>query len=311
MNAASHDHVKAQIDDVWLAADAQIAAMEKTKAITVEDYDIIWATAERTANNIIQKTLEQDLYTQEHYKKLADEAEAAYRFAYTHASSYIDSEIQMLRQKWQEAERASGHWVQTASEDLAKATASTHVVTAATSAQTAAIEAQTDKVHTLSGEYITMAEAAKRASQAFSFTYDLSTDQGIQKYRELNPAASITWSNQQIEDFIKHGGNLQQLIAQHVINPYAGYTNMPSFDVGGPILHDGPILAHAGEYVVPKGGALVGSGAAMTLNVQPGAIVQQYPIVNDPRAIDQLADLVFDGVMRRLGGTGTRLPSGA
>ena len=67
-------------------------------------------------------------------------------------------------------------------------------------------------------------EAAAAANRALggSFTYDLSNDQGIAQYRKMNPAANISWSNTQIEDYIKKGGSLQGLINTGVINPYAG-----------------------------------------------------------------------------------------
>jgi hypothetical protein len=46
---------------------------------------------------------------------------------------------------------------------------------------------------------------------------------------------------------------------------------IPSYDVGGPVTKDGPIYAHAGEYVVPKGGRT--GGTAVT--IAAGAIVIQ------------------------------------
>jgi hypothetical protein len=39
--------------------------------------------------------------------------------------------------------------------------------------------------------------------------------------------------------------------------------SIPHFGVGGPVMQDGPIYAHAGEYVVPKGGG----GGGITVNV--------------------------------------------
>ena len=110
VNAASHDTTKAQIDNVWLAADAQIAAMEKAKTITVEGYAIIWQTAQQTADNIIAKTLEEDGHSKAHYEKLADEARIAYDFAIQYSDQYTDREIANRRRLKAEAEENARSW---------------------------------------------------------------------------------------------------------------------------------------------------------------------------------------------------------
>src|SRR5258708_3725650 len=142
-----------------------------------------------------------------------------------------------------------------------------------------------------------MAEQAKRANQVFSFTYDLSTAAGIQKYRELNPAASIGWSDTQIEAFAQKGGTLQQLIQQGVINPYAGYGGgMPSHEEGGPTVA-GPAMLHAGEYVVPKDGTLVRGGS-------DGVLENNLSITLDGRVLAQSVTTrqLNDLRLRRRGG---------
>lgn len=85
---------------------------------------------------------------------------------------------------------------------------------------------------------------------------------------------------------------------------------MPSFDVGGPILKDGPIYAHRGEYVVPVGGALM-SGSGGNVTIAPGAVTMQiqYPIMNDRAAIQQLTDLVGTGLINRLKALGLKFQS--
>lgn len=116
------------------------------------------------------------------------------------------------------------------------------------------------KVKALSGEFETLAEAKKRFEQGSSFTYDLSTKEGIAQYRKMNPAAMISWSDDQIMAYIKKGGNLQGLIGTGVINPYAGM-GIPGHIDGGPT-REGLAYLHDGEFVVPKGGALVQGGSS-------------------------------------------------
>jgi hypothetical protein len=58
-------------------------------------------------------------------------------------------------------------------------------------------------------------------------------------------------------------GLLQRQAATRIAN------GLPQYDKGGPVTKDGPIYAHAGEYVVPKGGS---SGGTMVM-IGAGAIV--------------------------------------
>lgn len=60
-------------------------------------------------------------------------------------------------------------------------------------------------------------------------------------------------------------GLLQRQAATRIAN------GLPQFDKGGPVTKDGPIYAHAGEYVVPKGG----SGGGTMVMIGAGAIVIQ------------------------------------
>lgn len=98
LEGASHDTLSAQINDAYLSAQARIDAMMKAKTYSVEAEQIIWKTAEQTANNIIQKQLESDVHSREHYQLLADEAKNAFEFAQAHAESYTAKWINHLGQ---------------------------------------------------------------------------------------------------------------------------------------------------------------------------------------------------------------------
>ena len=87
---------------------------------------------------------------------------------------------------------------------------------------------------------------------------------------------------------------------------------MRHFATGGPVTEDGPIFAHAGEYVVPKGGALVGGGGSVSVTIAAGAIQQQFPIMNDARAVQELVSLLGDELTRKMmTSLGLRVPFGA
>lgn len=57
--------------------------------------------------------------------------------------------------------------------------------------------------------------------------------------------------------------------------------------------------------IVPNGG-----GGGVTVVIAAGAVVLNYPVMNDPRAAAELANVVGDAVMYKLKGAGLRVPSG-
>lgn len=106
------------------------------------------------------------------------------------------------------------------------------------------------QVKLLDGQMVSLAEAQRRFEQGSSFTYDLSSKEGLDQYRKMNPAAEISWSDSQIMEYIKKGGTLQSLISTGVINPYA---HMSRFDGGG--MGDfgtgTPVMLHGKEIITP------------------------------------------------------------
>lgn len=67
------------------------------------------------------------------------------------------------------------------------------------------------------------------------------------------------------------------------IPPSSASAAMLHYDRGGPVLRDGPIYAHAGEFVVPRGGGGGGGPIAITIDAR-GATFE------DDLALDRLAD---------------------
>jgi hypothetical protein len=79
---------------------------------------------------------------------------------------------------------------------------------------------------------------------------------------------------------------------------YEQFYGIPSMGLGGPINSDGPIYAHAGEMVVPKGGMLVSEGGGTVLNIY----------VTQPLGTP---DAIGKAIMANLRMQGVRLPVGA
>lgn len=110
VNAASHDAVTAQIADAYAAAEGRIAAILKAKTYTIAAEVEIRAAAEQTAANIVQKSLEADVHSKQHFLLLADQARIAYDFATAHADSYSADWIQKLADTAAAAQRAAESW---------------------------------------------------------------------------------------------------------------------------------------------------------------------------------------------------------
>jgi TP901 family phage tail tape measure protein len=96
-------------------------------------------------------------------------------------------------------------------------------------------------------------------------------------------------------------------------HPFGNLSGMAS---GGSVSSNQPYLVgeKGPELFVPaSSGAIVPNNAmgATSISIAPGAVVINYPIMNNPAAQDQLARNIGDAIMRRLRATGTRLPSGA
>jgi antitoxin component HigA of HigAB toxin-antitoxin module len=84
-------------------------------------------------------------------------------------------------------------------------------------------------------------------------------------------------------------GLLQRQAATRIAN------GLQSFDKGGPVTQDGPIYAHAGEYVMPKGAV----GGVM-VTIAPGAVVIQGGGANSGRE-------AADALLARLKSRGVRV----
>lgn len=77
------------------------------------------------------------------------------------------------------------------------------------------------------------------------------------------------------------------------------FNGLPRFQGGGPVLNDGPIFAHAGEFVLPKG-----SGGGMTINITNN-------ILNPLGTPDSISRAISDATIAGMRNRGIRLPTGA
>lgn len=172
----------------------------------------------------------------------------------------------------------------------------------AVSAHSAAAEAAKKQSEELERQKAKVDElAAANRAMGGSFTYDLSTREGIEQYRKMNPAASITWSDEQVMAYAKKGGNLQGLIATGVINPYAGMGAVPSFREGteGEDFGAGTVaILHGKERITPLDDAGNPKGKSKGSGSDQGMTLVQNYYVNGTG--EQVYKFIRDRQMRDL-----------
>lgn len=93
-----------------------------------------------------------------------------------------------------------------------------------------ALDKVADKVRALNGEWETLEEHQRRQSSGNSITYDLTTQEGLDYYKQMNTAATFGKSDAQIIAEARKGKTLQQFFQEGSINPYGRFT---AFAEGG------------------------------------------------------------------------------
>lgn len=100
---------------------------------------------------------------------------------------------------------------------------------------------------------------------------------------------------------------------------FAGYLpavqsfKLPSYADGGVGDFGTGTLAmlHGKEAIVPLGSTLTNGGSTVVISIAEGAIVQNYPIMNDPIAKREISALIGDALVQKLRAAGMRFTSGA
>lgn len=243
--------------DVWVSK--QIESHVKAKTDTADFYNWLGVQATASRQLLDQQRLLSDTNSRASFEKRKADAEDWYQFVISHASEFTNEDIALAVQRTQAATKEWATFGEVAVKGVKQAA---------------------DAVHTLAGEWISAAEAKKRYEAGGSFTYDLTTRAGVEQYRQMNPGENVAYSDEQIIEFAKSGGTLQQLMSMGIITlkPYSnmGFTNsgalpqqLPGFATGGPTGGGGAAMLHANEYVVPEGGALIkgGNSGPLTINL--------------------------------------------
>lgn len=78
------------------------------------------------------------------------------------------------------------------------------------------------KVKMLNGEILSLTDAIARFNAGNTYTYTLTTREGVEQYRSMNTGMNIAWSDEQIMAFAAAGGTLAQLMQMGVIKMRGG-----------------------------------------------------------------------------------------
>jgi hypothetical protein len=236
------DQQIAQIDR-W-AADLT-AQMQKAGTDTAEFYDALVAVTAEKLNGIrVDWKALTDAATNDSkagLQQIADKAAATFADALTHAGEWSEGTIQKFRDTAEAAQKAADDWGQA----FDGALTSPALSNAAAASAGAIKEEFTATFNSVSSGADAM--AAHVASVLGAMTQ---TD----AYRKAG-------------FFVNQGFGTADTINKNATRSL-GLT-LPSYDVGGPVNKDGPIYAHAGEYVLPKGKTAGGT----TVVIGAGAIV--------------------------------------
>jgi hypothetical protein len=289
--SVSHDVVAAQIAETWAWADAQKAAMEKAHTYSEEGWGKIKAVAFATIDAIVQKQEEQIPGTRAYYQKIAEEAEAAYQFALAHAQDFTGAALITLQDAAQKAQLEFADW-QAAGIAAAEAVSTAADGSAAAFAKSNAQLSQgVQLVNQMTGAISTMA----------GVTGSVTAGTGYADWQ----SAAMNLTSEYVDWLTSAPGAVPRGMT------WSAFTQNPAGRAGGgPVSAGTPyIVGERGpELFVPAAsGAVVPGGGGTQVVVQAGAFVLNYPILDNPTALDALARTVGAALLKRVTATGARL----
>ena len=288
VGSMSHDTMTAQLNDIDAVTTAKLDSLATQEGASAESAGVIVAIAEAQKQALIQKTLESDPLTKAHYVMLADMAEVAYNRSIQYADQYTAAASDALRRQRDAAEETLKNWEAAADASLAHVGATARGTAGAIGDVNAGFGAMATRLETIVGLTGQVAAGAGYATEQL---------------------AAMTLTSDYIDRMYLHPESVARGFssAAFMLNPSGRAA-------GGPVAAGTPYMVgeRGPELFVPSSsGAIVpnGVGAAggASVNIAPGAFVLNYPIVNNPQALDQLARTVGDAILSKLTRAGARL----
>jgi uncharacterized protein (DUF433 family) len=244
---------------------AMVDKLQETGDTETSHYEELWKLYEKDVKFAEQADLQKDASTKAHLLASLDAAIEKYQFMMQHSDQYTAKDIANQREIVASLREMRDTWGEVGT----------------------SIDKDTEKVRSLSGEVLTLKEYEARQLSGGSFTYDLTSQKGLDQYKQLNTAATFSMSDQSIIDLAKKGWTLEQLIKAGYINPYGRFGNtgnLPQFSEGGvgDFGSGTQAMLHGKEAIIPLEHAGLGLGGSLnlTFNVN-GTAVQAAQQIKD------------------------------
>jgi hypothetical protein len=270
--------------DAWGKAAFKIDAAATAIAKSIDATVMAAAKAAASAADLSyseqeKRMLDADKTSKAYYDNIAERARSAYAFALAHQEQYTQEALKNLYEATEKADRDAANWSALANEAMQS-------VTNGANATAGAIDGI---AHALTTAGTAMTSFATQAAAAQSLTSEW-----------------IDYAYSHPESVAR--GTLGQTF---LVNPSTGSIALQGMAAGGPVAggstvvvgEKGPELFTPGTsgMITPNGG---GGGG---VRVEAGAIVLNYPIVDNPQAMDHLARIVGDALLSKMTRSGARL----
>lgn len=289
-------------EDIEQTFNTQVASLDALDPLFAEKYKAMRAVADAQLKGISADWDSVKDKAKESLQETADKALATYEQMKSSGLTFTREALSEQLQKWRDLRDQVLMWGQGVQTATATAVSGIKVLDTSwvTDADIAAnsLNNQIVMVRLLNGELVKLEEAKKRQEQGNSITYDLTTKEGLDYYKKLNPAAQFSLGDDEIMAFAQKGGTLQQLLQQGLLNPYGGRGFAGRAAEGGIVQlgEHGPELVElpVGAAVYPTGSAPASAGgrSVTTVNVNMTGML----VDSSPAAKSMLRQLVIDAV---------------
>jgi hypothetical protein len=289
----SHDSVTSQIDEINAWAEATKEAMKKAKTYTEEGWNDIKAIALKSIDAVNQKQEESIPGTKAYYQKIADVTEAAYQFALKHMEDYTAEALIGLQDAAEKAKQDLADWQQVATQ-AAESVGKAAKTTASTFGQTnEVLEQGIGIAHAMTGAL----------DEVYAGTVTAGTGMTDMLYAMQHLTSEwVDMAGGPGGGWIRSEG----FGSAAALNRNAGYRA-----AGGPVAAGASyVVGERGpELFTPGANGMItpSGGSSVRVVLEAGALTLNYPIVNDPRALDALARTVGDAILSRVTRAGARL----
>ncbi len=322
---AQNSQTSAQLQQADIEGTFQknVASLDKLDPLFKEKYHAYRMIADEELNGISADWDSVKDKSIEGMQEAADKAFNTLRLMESSSLHFTRETLEEQRQKWRDLQDAAKGFgtdtKQAINEVVSTIQILDHAWVTDSDIADATISRTTVMVRTLSGELISLAEAQKR--QQAGSSADVTTANfkaAINDYitgHGFNPSGQGVTQYRDPFTLAKGGYSFSEILRyafdknyQEKLPPPQG-PRIPGFAQGGTVMvgESGPEVVRLplGSTVYPNGTSPNAGGQSIV--IEKGAFQFNYPIMNDPRAKDELGKMISDVVLSRMRGQGKRV----